>query len=105
MLPVQIAAHTALDTLSVKEYRCAPHRFAVVLLNDDYTTMDFVVSLLMNVFMLSHTRAMAIMMLVHQQGRGVCGVFQKDIAETRCQQVIHCAAEAGYPLRCVVEPV
>lgn len=81
-----------------------PRRYAVVLLNDDYTPMDFVVLVLTDIFRLPHTRAAAIMLLVHNEGRGVCGVFQKDIAESKCLQVQQCAAEAGYPLKCIVEP-
>lgn len=80
-----------------------PKRYKVVLLNDDYTPMDFVVTVLMEVFHLPHTQAIAIMLMVHESGRGVCGVFQKDIAETKCNQVLERAEVAGFPLRCLTE--
>lgn len=105
MSPIQTSTHITPDTQPIGIREKPPRRFAVVLLNDDYTPMDFVVSILIRLFMLPHTQAIAIMMLVHQHGRGVCGIFQKDIAETKCQQVIDCAKDAGYPLYCVVEPV
>lgn len=80
-----------------------PKRYNVVLLNDDYTPMEFVVEVLTDVFHLPHTRAIAIMLMVHESGRGVCGVFQKDIAETKCNQVMLRAEAAGFPLQCLVE--
>ncbi|WP_239423614.1 ATP-dependent Clp protease adapter ClpS [Snodgrassella communis] len=80
-----------------------PKRYKVVLLNDDYTPMEFVVEVLTDVFHLPHTRAIAIMLMVHESGRGVCGVFQKDIAETKCNQVMLRAETAGFPLQCLVE--
>ncbi|MCO6506171.1 ATP-dependent Clp protease adapter ClpS [Snodgrassella sp.] len=80
-----------------------PKRYKVVLLNDDYTPMEFVVEVLTDVFHLPHTQAIAIMLMVHESGRGVCGVFQKDIAETKCNQVMLRAEAAGFPLQCLVE--
>ncbi len=80
-----------------------PSRYAVVLLNDDYTPMDFVVSILTEIFLLPASQAAAVMLLVHHEGRGVCGLYQKDIAETKCRQVLERAAAAGHPLQCVVE--
>lgn len=105
MSRAQTTPNTTEHTQASKARKNPLHRFAVVLLNDDYTPMDFVVFLLIDIFMLPHTQAAAIMMLVHEQGRGVCGVFQKDIAETKCQQVMDRAKEAGHPLQCVVEQV
>ncbi|PIT08299.1 ATP-dependent Clp protease adapter ClpS [Snodgrassella communis] len=80
-----------------------PKRYKVVLLNDDYTPMEFVVEVLTDVFHIPHTRAIAIMLMVHESGRGVCGVFQKDIAETKCNQVMLRAEAASFPLQCLVE--
>ncbi|PIT61165.1 ATP-dependent Clp protease adaptor ClpS [Snodgrassella alvi] len=80
-----------------------PKRYKVVLLNDDYTTMDFVIAILMDVFHLPHTQAIAIMLIVHESGSGICGVFQKDIAETKCNQVLSRSEAAGFPLQCLVE--
>ena len=80
-----------------------PRRYAVVLLNDDYTPMDFVVSVLTEIFLLPPTQASAVMLLVHHEGRGVCGVYQKDIAQSKCRQVHDRAQAEAYPLKCVVE--
>lgn len=80
-----------------------PKRYAVLILNDDYTPMDFVVSVLVEVFQLPHTQAMALMLLVHHEGQAVCGLYQKDIAQTKCLQVQKRAQEAGFPLKCVVK--
>lgn len=80
-----------------------PPRYKVVLLNDDYTPMDFVVSVLSEIFLLPPAQASAVMLLVHHEGRGVCGVYQKDIAQSKCRQVHERARAAAYPLKCVVE--
>jgi len=87
-------------TEKVKE----PEQFKVILLNDDYTTMEFVVEVLMVVFHKGIIDANRIMLDVHRKGRGVVGVYTWDIAATRAEQV-HTAARANeFPLRCVVEP-
>ena len=80
-----------------------PQRYKVVLLNDDYTPMDFVVLVLTEIFLLPPTQASAVMLLVHHEGRGVCGVYQKDIAQSKCRQVHDRAQAEAYPLKCVVE--
>ena len=80
-----------------------PQRYKVVLFNDDYTPMDFVVSVLTEIFLLPPAQASAVMLLVHHEGRGVCGVYQKDIAQSKCQQVHDRARAEAYPLKCVVE--
>ena len=82
-----------------------PKKYGVFLLNDNITTMDFVVAILIEVFALSHERAMAVMLLVHHEGKGLCGIYHKDIAETKQQHVVQLAAEAGFPLQCIVEEV
>ncbi len=82
-----------------------PEQFKVILLNDDYTTMDFVVDVLMEIFHKSIEDASKIMLDVHKKGRGVVGVYTWDIAMTKTQQV-HAAAEANnFPLMCIMEPV
>jgi ATP-dependent Clp protease adaptor protein ClpS len=82
-----------------------PEEFRVILLNDNYTTMEFVVLILMKVFQKGIDDANRIMLDVHSKGRGVVGVYTWDIAATRTEQV-HAAARAHeYPLRCIVEPV
>jgi ATP-dependent Clp protease adaptor protein ClpS len=82
-----------------------PGKFKVVLLNDDYTTMDFVVEILVTVFHKPEEDANRIMMDVHQKGRGIVAVYTWDIAQTKAAQVHFLAREHQFPLRCVVEPV
>ena len=82
-----------------------PKRYGVYLLNDDYTTMDFVVKVLTEIFMMPQERAVAVMLLVHHEGKGLCGVYPRDIAETKQQQVMRLAREKGHPLQCIVEEV
>ena len=81
-----------------------PEQFRVILLNDHYTTMEFVVEVLMIIFHKSIEDANQIMLDVHQKGRGIVGVYTWDIAVTKTEQV-HAAAHANeFPLRCIVEP-
>ena len=88
----------------VKVQKQDPTLYKVVLLNDDYTTMEFVISVLETVFDKSPAEAFRIMMHVHQQGRGIAGVYPWDVAETKTETVTNLAREAGYPLRAVTEP-
>jgi ATP-dependent Clp protease adaptor protein ClpS len=88
----------------VKVQKQEPTLYKVVLLNDDYTTMEFVVSVLEAVFDKSPAESFRIMMHVHQQGRGIAGVYPWDVAETKTETVTNLAREAGYPLRAVTEP-
>ncbi len=80
-----------------------PRLYKVVLLNDDYTTMDFVVEVLQRIFGLDFERATQIMLKVHQEGSAVCGIYPKDLAETKVQQVVAFARQHEHPLRCVTE--
>ncbi|MFQ3546972.1 MAG: ATP-dependent Clp protease adapter ClpS [Termitinemataceae bacterium] len=80
-----------------------PEQFRVILLNDDYTTMDFVVAILMMVFHKDEVEARKIMLEVHKRGRGVAGVYTWDIATTKAEQVHSLARQSEFPLRCVVE--
>jgi len=92
-------------TSKSKEKFKEPEQFRVILLNDDYTTMDFVVDVLMEIFHKSIEDASKIMLDVHKKGRGVVGVYTWDIAVTKTEQV-HAAAKANeFPLMCIVEPV
>ena len=81
-----------------------PDLFKVLLLNDDYTTMDFVVEVLESIFHKAPAEAYRIMMAVHTQGKGLCGVYTFDIAETKVQTVIDRAREHGFPLKATMEP-
>jgi ATP-dependent Clp protease adaptor protein ClpS len=80
-----------------------PQLFKVLLLNDDYTTMDFVVHVLESVFLKSPAEAFRIMMHVHTQGKGLCGLYPHDIAETKVAAVHDLAQENGFPLRAAME--
>jgi ATP-dependent Clp protease adaptor protein ClpS len=79
--------------------------YQVVLLNDDYTPMEFVVGVLQKFFNKSEDEATRIMLQVHHEGRGVCGVYSRDVAATRVAQVAQYARAKQHPLQCVMEPV
>ncbi len=92
--------------LAVQEARPAlkaPPMYKVVLLNDDYTPMDFVVEVLEVFFSMNREQATKIMLTVHTAGRAVCGVFTRDIAETKAAQVNQYAKESQHPLLCEIE--
>ena len=80
-----------------------PPRFKVILYNDDYTPMEFVVQVLEGVFQISPSAATLIMLQIHRGGMGVAGVFVLEVAETKSATVQRMAEERGYPLRCGVE--
>ncbi|MCC6552522.1 MAG: ATP-dependent Clp protease adapter ClpS [Polyangiaceae bacterium] len=81
-----------------------PRRYKVIFHNDDYTTMEFVVLVLMKFFHRTETEATHIMLSVHHRGHGVAGVYTKDVAETKVAQVTEYAQEHGMPLRLTAEP-
>lgn len=80
-----------------------PPMFKVMLLNDDYTPMEFVVLVLQKFFTLSRESATQVMLKVHREGRGICGVYPKDIAKTKVEQVLAFAQKHQHPLQCVME--
>ncbi len=80
-----------------------PPQYSVLLLNDDYTTMVFVVYILEKVFHKSHVEATQIMLRVHKNGKGLAGVYIRDIAETKVDMVHRLAQEHEFPLRCAME--
>jgi ATP-dependent Clp protease adaptor protein ClpS len=80
-----------------------PTLYKVVLLNDDYTTMEFVIQVLEEVFRKSPAEAYQIMMHVHVNGRGIAGVYPWEVAETKAETVITMARDAGFPLKAVTE--
>lgn len=80
-----------------------PSMYKVLILNDDYTPMEFVVHVLEYFFSKSEEEATRIMLHVHQQGVGVCGVFTHEVAETKVHQVMELARKNQHPLRCVIE--
>lgn len=81
-----------------------PKLYKVLLLNDDYTTMEFVVALLMHVFHHDEAAAHAIMLHIHQSGVGVAGVYTYEVAETKVGTVMELAEKAEFPLQCTMEP-
>jgi len=81
-----------------------PRMFRVLLVNDDYTPMEFVVMVLQRVFKLPHEQAVQVMLKVHTEGAGVCGVFTAEVAETRVREVLGLARENEHPLQCTMEP-
>lgn len=81
-----------------------PRLYKVLLHNDDYTTMEFVVKILSEVFHRSESEAVEIMLHVHRKGVGVAGVYPREVAETRVAKVARLAKDAEYPLLCTMEP-
>ncbi len=82
-----------------------PSQYAVIFLNDDYTPMDFVIEILMHLFQKDYPNAFAIMMQVHEHGRGIAGTYPKEIAEEKVHQVAYVAQANEFPLTCVIEPM
>lgn len=80
-----------------------PPRFKVILLNDDFTPMDFVVEVLQTFFGLDRESATRVMLHVHTKGKGICGVYTRDVAETKVAQVNRFARENQHPLLCTME--
>ena len=80
-----------------------PRMYQVVLLNDDYTPMEFVVMVLQEYFKRDLETATQIMLKIHHEGRGVCGVYSKDVAATKVEMVLAAARRGGHPLQCIME--
>jgi len=82
-----------------------PKMYQVVMLNDDYTPMEFVIIVIQEFFNKDRETATQIMLKIHLDGRGVCGVYSRDMAATKVNQVMEAAHQAGHPLQCVSEPI
>ena len=80
-----------------------PRMYQVVLLNDDFTPMEFVVMVLQEYFKLDLETSTQIMLKIHHDGRGVCGVYSKDVAGTKVELVLAAARRGGHPLQCIME--
>lgn len=80
-----------------------PSLYKVLLFNDEFTTMDFVIEVLQTFFSMNRERAVELMLKVHHEGMAICGVYTRDIAETKVAQVSTFAKEHGHPLRCGLE--
>lgn len=92
-----------IDDTKTKEKTKKPNMYNVVLLNDDYTEMDFVVNILQSVFHMSEIEAIAVMMTVHSEGKAVAGTYTYEVAETKAFEVMDLAAKDEFPLMAVVE--
>ncbi len=79
--------------------------YQVAMLNDDYTPMEFVVMVIQEFFSKDREAATQIMLKIHLDGKGVCGVYSRDVAATKVDQVLDAARQAGHPLQCVSEPI
>jgi ATP-dependent Clp protease adaptor protein ClpS len=82
-----------------------PQMYQVALLNDDYTPMEFVVFVLQEFFGKDRDTAIGIMLKIHVEGKGICGVFSRDVAATKVNTVMEAAQNAGHPLQAVSEPI
>ena len=80
-----------------------PKKYKVYLLNDDYTSMDFVIDVLISVFHKNYEQAEKIMLDIHKRERGLCGIYTHEIAETKVMQVVKKAKESGFPLKATME--
>jgi ATP-dependent Clp protease adaptor protein ClpS len=104
-----MATKTNSDTSVMEKQKAAtkpqqPPQFKVVLLNDDFTPFDFVITVLTEVFRKSVDEAEALAVQIHLDGKGLCGVYVKDIAEQKQSKVMMAARQDGHPLQCVLEP-
>ncbi|MDD2557824.1 MAG: ATP-dependent Clp protease adaptor ClpS [Desulfuromonadaceae bacterium] len=95
---------TTYNNTRIKFDSITPSRYVVIMHNDDYTTMEFVVTMLENVFHKSNTEATHIMLDIHTKGQAACGNYPFEIAETKVEAVHRMAKKAGYPLRCSIQP-
>lgn len=80
-----------------------PNMYQVILLNDDFTPMDFVVMILQSIFNKNTEQAQSIMLKVHYEGKGVCGIYTRDIAATKVEQVLKLASAHEHPLQCIMQ--
>ena len=82
-----------------------PSLYKVVILNDDYTPMEFVVHVVQTVFNKTHDEATRLMLKIHTEGMGICGMYPLEIAETKMNQVLNFAKEEQHPLQCIIEKI
>jgi ATP-dependent Clp protease adaptor protein ClpS len=105
--PPSVPQHDDGQGTAVAERQAAkvkpPQLYQVVMLNDDYTPMEFVVMVLQQYFGRDMDTATLIMLKIHHEGRGVCGVYSKDVAATKVELVLSAARRDGHPLQCIME--
>lgn len=105
VLPVEPAESDSTVVLERRTQRTKPPQmYQVVMLNDDYTPMEFVVMVLQEFFSKDLETSTRIMLKIHLEGKAVCGVYSRDVASTKVDQVLDAAAKAGHPLKCFCEP-
>ncbi len=92
---------SSITKTKIKDFK--PNLFKVMLLNDEVTTMDFVVMILIDIFNKSKNEAIELMLKIHQSGRAICGIYTKEIAQTKQMEVLNLAKANGFPLKCVIE--
>ncbi len=97
-----MATNTELEAICEISLK-SPKKYKVLLLNDDYTSMEFVIDVLVRIFHKNFQEAEAIMLQVHERGKGVCGIYTHEIAETKVAQVHQRARDNGFPLRAQME--
>ena len=92
------------NTITKEEIKVKkPNLFKVILLNDDYTPMEYVVGLLKKVFNKNQDEAINVMLTIHQKGSGICGIYTLEIAETKANSVMKMAKKDQHPLQCIIE--
>ncbi|MBC8518924.1 MAG: ATP-dependent Clp protease adapter ClpS [Gammaproteobacteria bacterium] len=101
--PIDPIHHTDLDLQEERPKLQEPSKYQVVLLNDDYTPMDFVVDVLKQFFRMDSEQATQVMLHVHTRGKGICGTFSREVAESKVAQVNDYARENQHPLLCSME--
>ena len=97
-----MAAHTEHEVLEEVKIKY-PSRYKVLILNDDYSSMEFVIDVLMSIFHKTYEEAEAIMLEVHKRDKGICGIYTYEIAETKVMEVHKKARESGFPLKAIME--
>lgn len=102
---LKIPPKTDVDHVLAQNVRSKkPTRFKVIMHNDDYTTMEFVIEVLQSIFHKESAEATSLMLQIHRCGRALCGLYPFEIAETKIDKVHKTARTAGFPLRCTLEP-
>jgi ATP-dependent Clp protease adaptor protein ClpS len=93
------------DVATIKKVKLQPPRkYKVIMLNDDYTSMEFVIVILRKFFNKTPAESQTIMLEVHTKGFGICGIFTYEVAESKVAKVIKYARENGHPLKCTIDP-
>ena len=103
MLPMAVRHREESELITKPVVTPPPPLYKVILLNDDFTHMDFVIQVLQRFFQMSREQATLVMLKVHNEGSGLAGIYPRDVAETKVHQVMDHAREHQHPLQCVME--